>query len=246
MTPTTINELRTNKSNTTLKDPSGLTYFLQGMTCFLFLIYDAIQHIIDQVIYGNLIKDLHFFDWPWYALITHWTFVIIVWGTCLYLMSRWVKKYKTLKILDFKLTSSAKYLIPIALVLGIVFAFIEYLMAPSILPQIYNEYLHFVEDHGSKALLVSIVQNIYYIFEAGLVVFLVAFMQNAGEKWFKSTKIPFGSIGLATTWGLAHLTHGGLATLWIITFAFAAGLFFQVTKKSIIISYILILSIFII
>lgn len=78
---------------------------------------------------------------------------------------------------------------------------------------------------------VALVQNIYYIVEAVLVVLLVALMQSAGEVWFKKPSLPYGGIGLMLTWGLGHLTHGLQSGLYITAFSLVFGWLFVKAGK---------------
>lgn len=69
----------------------------------------------------------------------------------------------------------------------------------------YLEYVH-------RGPLLFVFQYIYYFFEALLFSLIIIFGQKACEIWFRNTKIPYGGIVLALTWGLGHiLSKGSLA-----------------------------------
>ena len=64
-------------------------------------------------------------------------------------------------------------------------------------------------------------QYFYYLVETVLVVLMIAFAQEAGEKYFESNYIPYGGGFLALTWGMVHgLTKGNLL-IGIISAVFA-------------------------
>lgn len=246
ITSTNNNTLqRSNKMTKQTKETSGLTYFLNGLLVFLALAFDAIQGVIDTLIYGDLVAE-RFWDSPWYVLVTHWTFVIIIWGLTFYFMSRWIKRNGREHLIQVKWTKNIMKWALYAIIASVLLSLLEQLIEPTRLPQIYREYLSFKNAHGEMGFVVSLFQNVYYIFETLMVVLLVILMQLAGETWFKKQSIPWGSIGLAITWGIAHLTHGGIATLWISLFALLAGTFYVICKRHILPSYIFILLIFVI
>ncbi len=224
---------------------NGLYYFLVAIICFFALGYDLLQMFIDKLLFTNAVAE-NFFNSPWYVLVVHWLCVVLVWITAIILISKWIKKRSGSDVLKLKQNKSLKYFIPAAIILSIGLTFFEQLFDPAVIPQIYREYSAFKASYGSLGIIVSIVQNIYYIVESALVVLLVVLFQLAGESWTKKEKIPWGSIGLLLTWGLGHLTHGGLTTVWVCLFAAIVGVFYLLSKRHVIPSYIMVLLIFII
>src|SRR5699024_400275 len=68
-----------------------------------------------------------------------------------------------------------------------------------------NSSLKIVGEFSRNNLIEFIFQNIYYIFEVGLVFLIMTFGQEFFEKLLnKDTNIPYGGILLACTWGLVH------------------------------------------
>lgn len=57
-----------------------------------------------------------------------------------------------------------------------------------------------------------IFQNVYYLFEAALILLTIAFGQKFGESLFKRDGLPYGGMFLALTWGLIHILLQGGAT----------------------------------
>lgn len=228
------------------KEIKGRGYFLFGLLCVGGLSFDVLTLFIDYLMYGEKIKE-GFHKYAWYMNITHWTFVIILWVFVIVGISKWMKKNNILDDL-FNISmnrNQVKYII-IAIILSLFFTFIENLIEPSIFPQILAEFLKFQSRFGDKAIYVSIMQNIYYLIEAMLVVLLLSLMQKSGEKRFKNSKIPYGSIGLMFTWGIGHLMHGLIPGLWMMGLSLVAGELFLLNKKSIWPTYLFILLIFIV
>lgn len=230
-------------NETNMKKTSGITYFLKGLLVFLALGFDAIQIMIDDLIYPKL-KGIPFFDKPWYALVTHWGFVIVVWTLALIYFYKWIHRQSETTKMNLKMTRQSMWLIPVAIVCSVLLAVIDGMMFGSELPQILREYRLFVRDHGSMGHLVAVFQNVYYVIESGLVVMLLGLMQSAGEVWFKKENIPWGSIGLCLTWGIVHIVHGLPAAIWITFTAGLLGLFYVKSKKNVWASFIFILLMF--
>lgn len=214
------------------EDISALQFFLLGLLVFLVLGMDMFVMVLDQWLWGNLLKIDDFFASPWYVIITHWSIVILLWAVGAGLFFAWLRKKGALKsVISVRWSSKGVPLLIVAVVMSFFFAVIESVMMDGNLPQIYNEYQSFARDYGSMGLFVALNQNIYYIVEAVLVVLLVALMQRAGEIWFKKPNLPYGGVGLMVTWGLSHLMHGLADGLYITAFALVFGWLFVKAGK---------------
>jgi hypothetical protein len=93
--------------------------------------------------------------------------------------------------------------------------------------------------YGTQAWIVAIFQNLYYLVEYLLVVMMIAFFQRAGELWFKSSWFPWGGVGIALTWGMIHLVTNPQGALGVILWAVLLGIFFVLSKKSFIATWII-------
>lgn len=228
------------------KNIKGGTYFSLAMLCFLGLGLDGLLIFVDYLIFGEAARA-GFSHYTWYMHVTHWGMVVVVWSSIVwYTCKKLSKKEKLAEVFNVSLSKKQVINIGIALVVSIVFTCLEQLLDAGTLPQIVREYTSFSKEFGNKALLMSIFQNVYYVFEVALVVLLLALMQKAGEEWFKNKRIPYCAVGLTFTWGLGHISHGGLAALWVMAFSAAVGLFFVLLKKNVWATYFMILFIFII
>lgn len=223
---------------------SGFKFLFLGLIVFLALGMDFFVIIIDNILWG----DIHFEDFlnsPWYILTTHWCIVIILWLICGILIFKWLRKNIVIEdVISVKRHIDVLPFIIITVLTSILFTVLESIIYSVQLPQFYREYQCFVKSHGSMGLIILIFQNIYYFVESMIVVLLLALMQRAGELLFKKDFFPYGGIGLLFTWGIGHLSHGLISTLWICGFCLIYGLLFVKTKKYLLPSLIFIWLVF--
>lgn len=188
--------------------------------------------IFDQWLWGDMFNLNDFFTSPWYVLVIHWSIVIVLWVVGAAILLAWLRKREMFeKVISLRWSSDVLPLLIVAFVMSFLFALVDVWLNEESIPQIYREYQNFRLEHGSMSLWVALVQNIYYIVEAVLVVLLVALMQRAGEVWFKKPNLPYGGIGLMLTWGLGHLTHGLQSGLYITAFSLVFGWLFVKADK---------------
>ena len=100
-------------------------------------------------------------------------------------------------------------------------------------PQALGEHAFFVGLYGSvDGSVVFLLQGLYYLFEASIVVFMIGLFQRAGDQWFGRTYLPWGGIGLALTWGALHyLMH---PTLEVVVLPLAMGVVYVLGKKHVV------------
>jgi len=205
---------------------------LLGLLVFLILGMDMFVMILDQWLWGDMFNLNDFFTSPWYVLVVHWSIVIVLWVVGAAILLAWLRKREMFeKVISLRWSSDVVPLLIVAFVMSFLFALVDVWLNGESIPQIYREYQNFRLEHGSMSAWVALVQNIYYIVEAVLVVLLVALMQRAGELWFKKPNLPYGGIGLMLTWGLGHLTHGLQSGLYITAFSLVFGWLFVKADK---------------
>jgi hypothetical protein len=91
-----------------------------------------------------------------------------------------------------------------------------------------------------------IFQNIYYLFEAALIVLTIIFGQRFGELITKKGNLPWGGLFLAMTWGLVHILLQDLNTgIYTFIMAILYGIVYVALNKNTKYSYILITFMFI-
>ncbi|WP_405169216.1 hypothetical protein [Paenibacillus sp. FSL H3-0286] len=211
---------------------SGIQYFLLGLLIFLMLGMDMFIMGLDQWLWGDLFNIDDFFVSPWYVLVVHWSIVTLLWAVGAMMFLLWFRKRKLIgPVISLCWSSKVIPLLIVAFISSFLFAVLEFWINGESIPQIYREYENFKLEHGFMGIWVGLVQNIYYIVEAVLVVLLVALMQRAGEVWFKNPSLPYGGIGLMLTWGLGHLTHGLQSGLYITAFSLVFGWLFVKAGK---------------
>jgi membrane protease YdiL (CAAX protease family) len=169
-------------------------------------------------------------------VITHWSATCVLWGASAFLLLSFAKRKTGLSLFANKKSPSA---------LRWALCFVCLAVAVAVSAVDWNGFKP-IEEFRHIGWLRFIFQYIYYIFEVALVLLLVAFGQEAGERWFKHTDIPYGGILAALTWGVIHmLTQGDvMAGLWGMLSALLFGVAYLLTGKNIYISYPLLLLMF--
>lgn len=228
------------------KRQNGFTYSTAAMLCFAVLGFDGLAIALDYLIFGDVVRE-GFGSYTWVMKMMHSGMVIIVWSISIGLIGLWMKKKNVFKeILNTSLGKRQVLTVIAGIAISFIFKLLHQMIEPANIPQILDEYRHFENVFGNHALIISVFQNVYYIIEVALVVLLLALFQRAGELWFHTSKLPYGSVGLTFTWGLAHIFHGWESALWIMGFSLLVGLFFVLGKKNIWASYFMILCIFVV
>ncbi|WP_405114243.1 hypothetical protein MHH28_09470 [Paenibacillus sp. FSL K6-1217] len=89
-------------------------------------------------------------------------------------------------------------------------------------------------------------QNVYYLFEAALILLTIAFGQKFGETLFKIDGLPYGGMFLALTWGLIHiLLQGGATGVYAFFMSLLYGTIYIMLRKNVRYSYLMIAVVFI-
>ncbi len=223
-----MKELRTEKN---LK--GGFIFLLLALLAFAGLGLEMLTaFLIEPFIYGHSLDD---FTTTQY--IVHWIVICVIWGISAFLLLFFAKKKMNFDI--FKSRENIKILNWILcfalLAISIIISIIDWNGFKPAKEFIYNGWLKFI------------FQYIYYVFETALVILIVIFGQEAGEKWFKSVKIPYGGILAGLTWGLVHMLTKGdiLVGLWGGALSILFGIVYLLAKKNIRIAFPFILLMFI-
>jgi hypothetical protein len=236
------------------KQLTGWKFFSIGLMAFLGLGFDLFVIGLDLLVFGSDFNYNNPFQNPWYMLLFHWCVVITLWIVFIIFLVKWLaKKGVREEVFSLKITKATAFYCLLAVLFSFGLAFLEIPLygRDGFGFQIAREYQRFIEQQGpTHGLILSITQNVYYIFESMLVLLLLALTHRAGEKWFGkyvwSKFIPFGGIFLMLTWGLGHFTHGVFSMIWITVFALMAGIFFILNQKRVLPTYIFIWMLFVI
>lgn len=211
------------------------TYISKGLLVFAFLGFEFLLLALEYMIF-DLPRGAEFNLWNplWYRTVIHWSLTILLWSIgCIYFY-KWSKKNDVLQDLfsfQFHKKTAVLSVITILLCLGLNYLVDVKLEGSKTFPQVYGEFKHFKEMYGNKAVVMSVFQNLYYVAESLLVVWIVAFMQKAGEIW-THRKFVWGALGLTLTWGIIHFLSHPVGALFTTAGAFIFGAFYLMTKKS--------------
>ncbi len=216
-------------TETTSSTKNGFMFLLFALLAFGGLGLEMLlAFLIEPLIYGVGLSDFSTAQ-----LIFHWIITCITWGVSAFILLFFAKR-----VLDFDVFSSRQSIRLAGW--AVCLASLALCVAISIIDwKGFKPAKEFAYNGGLKFTF----QYLYYIFETVLVYLIVVFAQEAGEKWFKQDKIPYGGIFAALTWGMIHwLTQGSLtAGLLSLVFALLFGVVYIFAKKNTRIAFPLIL-----
>ena len=198
----------------TREKESGWTYALLALLIFLLLGMDAFSGlVVGPLLDGRPLSDptMAFNNWCARAGVNLCSTAL--WAVSVLLVLRWARRRETL---DALLSSRWDRQVLLAFCVGVVvLVAILRLTAPrdSVWLRFVSEYRGFEQDYPGYGIAVAAVQHLYYVAESAMVVLALAAWQRAGEVWTSRTAIPWGGVGLALTWGLAHGAWGLLPSL---------------------------------
>jgi hypothetical protein len=182
------------------------------------------------------------FSWPtnWYGAVFHWAVTMLLWAAGVVGVYLWAKKEGVVKdLIRFEFKSRDGIWLAVGILLVIAYELISSRLAGLTIPQIWREYRGFQNMYDGQAWVVTIFQNLYYLVEYLLVVIMIAFFQRAGEVWFKTSWFPWGGLGIALSWGMIHLATNPQGALGVILWAVLLGIFFVLSKKSFLATWII-------
>ncbi len=204
----------------------GLKYLYLALYCFAVFGLELLIITLEQFIYGKSLNEFAM----WQNLI-HWTTTCIVWGTCSWMLLHSANKKLKFNIRAFEQKPCVKDMLIAAALLVLYCVYITYLWDLNFKP--FAELAGKLKRFGSNGWIAFIFQNIYYIFESVLIYLFIAFGQEFGEKFWKSSKIPWGGILLGLSWGLMHIfTKNITVGLSAVLSGVALGLVYIVMHKN--------------
>lgn len=188
--------------------------------------------MIEPSLYGAQLND-----WTTLNNCMHWVLTCILWGVVAFLLFKSAKKKYQFDVLNCKdkATTLEMTLAILITVVGVI--------AVNFTWQGFKPIMEF----KNLGLIKFIFQYIYYSMEVVLVMLVVVFGQQFGEKLMSRKKIPWGGIVLACTWGMVHILTQDLATgIFSIVMSIMFGVLYLLVKKNIYWAYVLTAIIFII
>jgi len=216
-----------------------IKHLLIALILFSLLGLEFPVFFLSRLVDGRAASEV--FNWPvnWYGAIFHWTVTIILWAVGAWIIYTWAeRKGVQSDVLRVKINQRDLVLLAIGVAFVIVYEMVYSRLTGLRIPQIWREYLGFQSMYGSKAWIVSLFQNMYYLMEFIMVVMIIAFFQRAGELWSKLFWFPWGGIGLGLTWGMIHLVTNPQGALGVIVWALILGILFILSKKSLFTTWI--------
>jgi hypothetical protein len=164
----------------------------------------------------------------------HWTLTCLLWGSMALFLIRLSKKKYAFDIMRLnEVPDSKRWLL--AVVVSVVAIIVTTIAWGGFKP---------VQEY--KDIVNSIFQNVYYLFEAALILLTIAFGQKFGETLFHKSSLPYGGLFLALTWGLIHiLLQGTMTGVYAVFMSLLYGMVYILLKKNIRYSYVMIAVIFV-
>lgn len=160
--------------------------------------------------------------------IIHWLLTCFIWGLLGWLL------YKQLPIATKNNIQRPKW-IAILILMGIC------IVSTSLVWNGWKPMIEFTRLGAVK----FIIQYLYYAFESLLILLMIAYGQKAFELWFDHSKVPWGGILLAITWGLIHiLTQGSATGLYTVVQSLLYGSIYLLLQKDFKRSYLAIAFLF--
>ncbi|AIQ47939.1 hypothetical protein R70723_20050 [Paenibacillus sp. FSL R7-0273] len=164
----------------------------------------------------------------------HWTLTCILWGSMAMFLIRLSRKKYSFDIMKLNETPDSK---------GWLLAVVVSIIAIAVTTIVWDGFKPVQEYNG---IVEFIFQNVYYMFEAALILLTIAFGQKLGETLIKRGGLPFGGIFLALTWGLVHIfLQGGQTGVYAFFMSVLYGLVYILLKKNIRYSYMMIAIVFV-
>ena len=220
----------------------GWTYALAALLVFLLLGLDVLSVLLGAIIDGRSPAEFGGYNTHWYATVGSLLCSVIIWTISTLLLRRWAKRRGALDRLFATIRSRRVFLASLAGI--IVLSGIAWLESHSAIPSFISEYRGFERHYPGQALLVTVIQYVYYLLESIMVLWILALWQRAGELWTGLHGVPWGGLGLTLTWGLAHFASHPQGAWVVIASALVLGIVFLVARKSYLATFAVIYSVF--
>lgn len=179
------------------------------------------------------------------ATVIHWTLTIIIWVGGAIGLGAWA-----LRRTDFKLRGDAASRIGVrrwVAVAGLVVVTViaQWVLRGGVFAPV-AEHQALSESFGDAGTLVWLVQVAYYCAELLVVVLIIGFGQQAGERSFRPKWAPWGGVMLALTWGLVHaLTQEPATAIYGVALSVVMGAVHVLTGRNLFVTYPFLLVMFI-
>ena len=220
------------------KNKLAFTLPVLGLVCLLGLCFEYVIILFEQFIYNK-----NYYKFTITESITHWLITSVLWG-----MLGLVLFYVTARIYKFNLLKKEK----LPQKRDIFTEIFLLIVAFAVKLLVYGGWKPII-DFKQSGWFQFIFQYIYYLFEAGILLMMIIFVQESAERFLRAKKIkltslPWGGIVLSLTWGIIHtVTEVSLPIALCITML---SLFFGIAhiaaNKNFYISYAMILILYLV
>ena len=221
------------------KVESGWMYVLLALLIFMLLGMDALGFVVGSILDGQSLSDAAMPFVHWYARAGTNLFSTALWVGSVLLIIRWAKRRGVWsELFGSRFDNRAFWYFGLGVIV-LIFAIRFDTPQDSVWLRVVHEYAVFEQQYPGYGIAVTLMQHLYYVVESAMVVLLLAAWQRAGEVWSQKTAIPWGGVGLALTWGLAHGVWGLLPSLLL-------GLIFVGVRKNVFLTLAAVLTLFIV
>lgn len=211
----------------------GWRYFVMALLVFVLLGADMASVLVAKLIDGRAVSDPQFWSTHWYATVGAFVCSVLIWSISVASLLAWSRRRHVLgSVLNLRANGRSLVVFLVAAVVLAATAWAESGASGASFPSVVSEYRAFHQLYPDRGVVVTGFQYLYYLLESAMVVLMLAFFQRAGEKWTKSTRTPWGAIGLALSWGAAHLGTHPEGAIVVVLLALIYGIAFTSANKS--------------
>lgn len=180
------------------------------------------------------------------AAITHWILTSVIWAGGSVWLIVWAHRHSDFSL---KAESSARLSVSrwsaIAVLIAVTWVG-QWALRGGVLPPV-AEHAALMERFGEAGLTAWIVQVMYYVAELSVMILVIGFGQRAGKQWLRGRWLPWGGVTLALTWGLVHfLTQDPATGAYGMVLSLVMGSVFVLTGRNFLLTYLVLLALFII
>ncbi len=216
-------------------ESSPWKYLLAALLLFALLGCDLLSLLAGRLVDGRPLLDSRHWSINWYATVFTFLCSSAMWCFGVLFALRWLREQPNYaERLRLGWDRRTGVLLIASLVLIFLDAVATGALSDGTFPQIAQQYSGFDRKYGSHAAVVSTFQYVYYVFECLAVVLMVVCFQRAGELWFRRAAVPWGSVGLVSTWGVIHFISHPSGALGVTIWSSLPGVLYLIGRRNLI------------
>jgi len=211
----------------------GGRYAGAAIALFVVLGLDVLSLFVGKLLDGRGLGEPGVWPNHWYATVGMFLCSVTMWIVAAALVVRWARRRGRLDALvGTRWDRGVLLAVLVGVVLLLALAYLE--SAGSLSLSLIREYRGFEHRYPGRGALVTAFQYLYYLLESLMVVLLMAMWQRAGEIWTGRVWVPWGGVGLALTWGVAHFATHPAGAVFVVPTALVYGGVFVGARKSVV------------